>query len=270
MSEDQAVVGAMLADMLAEPSAGAERVSQALLGEPVAVLEEREGWARVRTPDAYEGWVRAAALVPTPDGGYPPDGRGAVVQPMLAHLRAVPRDWGRPLALVTLGSLVSVAGATHGWRRVRLPAGVAGWMRARHLAVPVPPGDFPPDGAALVESAHRFLGVPYLWGGRSTLGVDCSGLTQRAYALCGMVIPRDAHLQAAWPGFADVSLSAVEAGDLVFFASEEDPRRRGITHVGMAIDGERMVHAAGGKGVCVEPFASPPAARQLVAARRPR
>jgi len=263
----KAIVVEVAADMLAEPAGGAERVSQALLGETVTVVGQSAGWAQVRTPDGYPGWVRAEALVPAPPNGYPPQGRGALVRPMLAHVRSGPVDSAPPVTLVALGALLWAEPGTHGWRRVRLPRGETGWTRSRDLAPPLALRSVPPDGRELVAAAYRFLGVPYLWGGRSPLGIDCSGLTQSAYGLCGVVIPRDAHLQAEWEGFSEVALGGLRAGDLLFFSGDEDPLQRGITHVGMALDGERMIHAPGGRGVCVEPFDAPPYASRLVAAR---
>jgi cell wall-associated NlpC family hydrolase len=107
--------------------------------------------------------------------------------------------------------------------------------------------------SAICPTALSFLGTPYLWGGTTPFGFDCSGLVQRAYSAAGIVLPRDAYQQAASPLGKPVPIgAALEPRDLVFFRGARDPLNRGITHVGMMIDGTRMIHASGRTGVVVQ------------------
>ena len=119
------------------------------------------------------------------------------------------------------------------------------------------------------EIAQLFLGTPYLWGGGSSFGFDCSGFVQRIYRHFGIVLPRDAHLQATSPLLEGVPEgSTFRAGDLLFFGSEQDPEQRGITHVGMALNAEIFIHASSREGVTTTPIQNAYYERTFKTARR--
>ena len=109
----------------------------------------------------------------------------------------------------------------------------------------------------------RFRGAPYLWGGCTALGIDCSGFVQLVWRLHGIGLPRDAHQQVECG--ADVPLSAARAGDLLFFRTDGSSR---VAHVAICMEGEQIVHAKGGDGVRMDARAEEPYARLAVAARR--
>lgn len=266
----QGVIRTNVAPMLAEPAAGSEQVSQALFGEMVRRVEEHPPYILVQTPDGYEGWVRGDSVESLPEGAYyPAHGLARAVRSLLAPVVARPRRGAERLMLLTPGARVQMADeapASPGWLCVRLPCGALGYARARDL-LPRLPARSRPAGRAL-RFALTMVGVPYLWGGKSTFGVDCSGLVQLAYQLYGIELPRDAHQQAACPGLRPVSPDRLFPGDLLFFAGGDDPRGRGITHVGMAMGDGRFVHACGGKGVIVTDVNEPAYKRMLHSACR--
>lgn len=228
-------IGVSLADVFRHPDESAERVTQALLNTPVAVVEDGDGWARVRLPD-YEGWVRAEALAAAPR----PTGRVAVVRepraPASMHA-ATPAQ----LTLYASTVLPVVAGANpDGAIPVALPGGIRATLAPSDVELR-PAGDpFPWRGAeAAVAFALRFLGTPYLWGGVTIDGTDCSGFAQLCWRTAGAHLPRDAAQQFdALPYL--VARGELEQGDLIFFG-----RDGAITHVALSLGGERYVHAKG-------------------------
>lgn len=196
-----------------------EQMDQLLFGEAFEVIEEAEDgfvWGQARR-DGYVGFVAAAALSPP---GPEPTHR---ISAPRTYAFAQPSIKSRASGPYSMNALVAVE-AEDG--RLCKVAG-AGWMAAEHLA---PVGAFETDVAAVAE---RFLGAPYLWGGRESLGLDCSGLVQQALFACGMACPRDADQQAGLG--REIGRVDFRRGDLVFW--------RG--HVAIGLDENRIVHANG-------------------------
>ena len=218
------------------PDAGLE--SEALHGETFIVFEDgAEGWSwgQLET-DGYVGYVPTDALGPA---APEPTHR---VMALRTFLYPGP-DLKLPArACFSLGARLALAGEaeTRG-TRYRLLAGGEGAVVATHVA----PVAAPPEGD-FVAVAERFLGTPYLWGGRTSVGLDCSGLVQLALMAAGHPAPRDTDLQEAMVGHpVEGGAAAVGRGDLVFWAG----------HVGVMIDGEYMIHASGHQmAVVVEPL----------------
>ena len=217
------------------PSPDAELDTEALMGEALTVLDEQDGYARVRlSTDGYVGYVPAAAIGET---GAVPTHRVASLRTFLYPAPALKRP---PLAFLSFGVTLAVTGqAENGY----VPVATGGYVTANHL---VALGDRQAD---FVEVAARFDRTPYLWGGKTSLGIDCSGLVQVSLAACGYASPRDSWDQAAHLGeLIDVppDLSGLQRGDLVFWKG----------HVGIMCDGERLLHAnAHHMEVATEPLA---------------
>jgi cell wall-associated NlpC family hydrolase len=206
-----------------------EQMDQVLFGERFEAVEEEAGgfvWGQARR-DGYVGFVAAAALAaPAPE----PTHRIAAAR---TYAFAEPSIKSRASGPYSMNSLVAVE-AQEG--RLRKVAG-AGWMAAEHLA---PVGVFEADVAAVAE---RFLGAPYLWGGRESLGLDCSGLVQAALFACGLACPRDADQQAGLG--REIARADFGRGDLVFWEG----------HVAIGLDAARIIHANGHHMmVAVEPL----------------
>lgn len=258
MHGQQAVVARNVCAMRAAPDGSAEQVSQAIFGEMVRILDTEGPYARIQTPDAYEGWMLERCLCTPGSGGiYPEPSRAAAVACLFAPVFREPSDAAERVTLLTLGSLVEVTEreAAPGYSAVKLPDGTAAYLAASALMEPpVPPKDL--EGS-LVQAALGLIGVPYLWGGRTPFGMDCSGFVQRVYWLCGHTIPRDAHEQAAFAGFEEADASDARAGDLIFFGRGHTMDRSGITHVGMCLGDGRFIHSAGSFGVIVTSMDDP-------------
>jgi len=242
----QAVVLSSVENMYSAPDADKDVVSQALMGQIVGVLETRDGFVRIATPDGYAGWVPSSALFEYADAAtarYASRGTVAEVTSLMANLYRGPDvTAARPKAQAPLGTRLEVVQppteAQKRWLTVRLPTGEtaflqSGDVRLEDAAAPHPRG----SEADIVATARRFAGVPYLWGGMSARGVDCSGLVSRAYAAAGVELRRDADLQFDDPRARPVERAELRAGDLVFFGAKK------ITHVGMYVGDGRFINA---------------------------
>lgn len=217
----------------AEPDRQAERVSQGLMGQSAQVLERRDCWSYVETDDAYRGWCEDYWLADPPHGPLTP------VVAVFAEMRAAPRR-DAPL-IVRLPILAAVQAdppetADGDWIAAALADGTTGWLPVAAFSHPSEKA-FGPGTA--VAWGQQFLGTPYLWGGSSSFGLDCSGFVQLCYRLAGIVLRRDADIQRTDPRFVPVAPPDLAPGDLVFFGSPER-----ITHVGMHLDAGTYIHAS--------------------------
>jgi cell wall-associated NlpC family hydrolase len=238
-----------------EPRPDAPLDTEALCGEALTVYETEEGWCWAQLEgDGYVGYVPAADLAAP---GDPPTHRVAVLR---TFVYPGPDMKLPPMTALSFNASVTV---------VRLDGIFAftndgGAIIAAHLQ---PASMTQPDCAA---TALSFLGVPYLWGGKTSLGLDCSALMQLSLLAAGIACPRDSDMQEASVGEPvafDARLSGLRRGDLVFWKG----------HVGMMLDGERIVHASGHHMlVVVEPLADTVArlaakgAGAITRVRRPR
>ena len=261
------VVKVPVADLLSEPSPEADMVSQAILGATVQPVEERGEWMRIRTPDGYQGWALASDLARREE----PYAEEAPVwiDNLFANIYYEPDVTSRRPALTApydarLELAETPENAEQRWIQVALPDGRRGWVQR---------GDLRFDDEALsigevVALARRFVGLPYLWGGVSSFGFDCSGFTQMLCRRRGIRIPRDSGPQARWEGMRKIRRADLEAGDLLFFGASQDK----ITHTGMYIGGGEFIHATAYRRpmVQISRLDDPHWSGLLVACRRPK
>lgn len=250
-------------------------LTQLLLGERVQVREAAQGWSRVVAadqpadrldPDGYPGWLPSDQLTPETPGA--PD---LVVDATSTALHDRPGGAPRRKELLLGTRLTATGAAEAGWRPVRV-ADLTGWVSATDLAPLAGPslsGDAGEPDAPVhaLRVAERLLGVPYVWGGLSPYGIDCSGLVRLAWWRLGVTLPRDACDQAA--ALPVVPLGEERPGDLYVFARGDAP----IHHIGFATrrpDGDRrwLLHASSAARRVVSEPMPPAAAATLVGAHR--
>src|SRR5690349_11652686 len=175
-SVPNAVVQQPVANMYSKPSEDADVVSQSIFGANVAVMEQKDGWAHIRTADEYLGWTPLKALVVGPV--YASQGKVAEVRSLFAHIyREASVTKHAPIITVPFESKLEVIGEAKDdarWVQVRLPDDRSGWIQAGDVSLASKKMSI----AETLEFSKRFLGLPYTWGGTSSYGYDCSGFSQ--------------------------------------------------------------------------------------------
>ena len=217
-----------------EPKEGAEQETQMLFGELCTILEEQPHWYHVQLlNDGAEGWVDAKMIAPIGGKDYTAYKKAYAAAAMVVFpmAYAVSENNGQTIPLTAGTRLTNYADGQFELLGVR--------FRIDPTMVITHP--LPMDEQHLLQTVRFFLNIPYLWGGKNAMGMDCSGFTQVIMSLFGKTLPRNASEQAK-QGRGINGIAHIQAGDLVFFAHEDAER---ITHVGIAIDRERVIHCSG-------------------------
>jgi cell wall-associated NlpC family hydrolase len=221
----RAVVRTPLAPMYAEPDVASAQLSQRAGGHEVELLEVSDDWFRARGSDQYEGWMHRGFLSATP-----PQGARGSAHVARVSLGCVTRTPSGDRRAMPLGARLSPGEVVQSGEAVKVTEMVE---------------RFPTSALAITRSARElFEGAPYVWGGITPWGADCSGFVQTIYSLHGVDLPRDAWQQSD-EGSDAGKLERLEAGDLAFFTDRPDRR---ASHVAIALGGNRLVHLALGRG----------------------
>ena len=226
-SADGARVAVPVLGITAEPGPGRPLETEALFGENLDILERRQGYARVcLTTDGYVGWV------PVDDGFQAMPEPTHRVTSAATFVLAEPAVTSAPMLRLTMGALIRVTGTAGNWHQIDLPQGETGFVAAQAV---IAVGR--PDEDDAVSVAERLTGAPYLWGGRSASGLDCSALVQLALQATGISAPRNSGDQLAWASARATEISieteVPQRGDLVFWPG----------HVALCQSDERIIHA---------------------------
>jgi SH3-like domain-containing protein len=261
------VVAKPVLNMYSKPAMDSDVVSQALYGTGVLSLQKQVDWYNISTADGYKGWVSGADLKALDAGPYAPEGRSLRITGIDVNIYRDP-DVTRHAPVLKLpweARLELVPGKTDNsarWLQVKLVNGETAWVQR---------GDVSAESSPLtidetLQLARRFLGVTYTWGGISSQGFDCSGFTQMLERQRGIVMPRDADLQAAWSGVTAVDRKELQPGDLLFFGASAAI----ITHTGMYLGNGEFIHDTthDHPGVQISTLDDKPWTTLLVAARR--
>lgn len=240
----KAIVIAPVCSLLSQSARASTLVDEALYGMVVEVVEEvKPGWYRVRTHYSYEGIAAGEDLIL---GDLAADNWEALPKMVVRNKNFVdvlsqPKVQGHLMLTVPKGGLLSPVGEPeNGWQQVIMADGAMGYVPAAILGTyytkPVSK-DEDTLRQALVDAAMSYSGTHYRWGGKSPMGIDCSGLVSMAYMLCGILIYRDADIRPGFP-IHEIKIYEMKPGDLLFFPG----------HVAMFIGNGRYCHSTGKNG----------------------
>ena len=231
-------------NLRSQPDHAAEMVSQALMGTPLKVLESLNGWYYVQTPDQYLGWMEGNGLVSfTSDelDRWKKSNR-FVFNRINGVALDLPNRKGTIVSDLVLGDLFEVEAEVKGFLKIRLPDRRTGFVRKSECLSWQEWTTRKPDVQSMISIARQMLGTPYLWGGTSSKGVDCSGFTKNSYYSQGIILARDASQQARYGEHPDFNkMETLQSGDLLFFGRNAQR----VTHVGLYMGNGKFIHSSG-------------------------
>lgn len=245
------VVNLSACNIRSNPKHSAELATQSTLGTTLKVYKKEGGWYRVQTPDGYLGWLDQGGFVLMDESQYQQwkNADKVVFLPLVGFARSSPEEEALPVSDLLAGNILRFLKKEGDYSKVEYPDGRTGfvlnteleeyhnWLATREASL---------DN--ILSTAHQFMGLPYLWGGTSGKGVDCSGFTKSVFYLNGVLLPRDAS-QQAHTGIevpTDTTLTGLLPGDLLFFGrkASEDQKER-ITHVAIYLGNGKIIHSTG-------------------------
>ncbi len=250
-SRNSGLVNISVGNVRRDPDHPSELVTQVLLGETVELLKKEGGWYYIHCPDRYLGWIDEEAILPVDAAAITQWNSGDLYRVVRQYdlLRSGPKVDALPVSDITAGDFLRRVTDKGNWLQVSLPDGRSGfvessavmneqrWRGSRKLT---------PEN--IEATARLFMGVPYLWGGTSPKGFDCSGLVKTVFSLNGTSLNRDADQQAqqGQDVAAGSSFQNLRRGDLLFFgerATADKPER--IVHVGIYLNDRKFIHCWG-------------------------
>lgn len=244
------IINLSVASLRIQPDYSSEMMTQALLGMPVRLLE-RDGWYRVQTPDDYIAWTHRVSVLPVTRKELTAWNRAekVVVTSHYAFVYSQPDRRSQTVSDVVAGNRLKLEGTKGGFYRVSYPDGRQGYVE-QSAALPEREWrkDLKQDAASIIRTAYTLMGVPYLWAGTSSKGVDCSGFVRTVLYLHDIIIPRDASQQAYVGQHIDIApdFSNLEPGDLIFFGRKATAERKErVVHVALYVGGKRFIHSQG-------------------------
>ncbi len=237
--EVHVLVRAGIAPVYGDPALPAPQISQAVLGTRLDLLNRVGDWCRVRLEDGYIGWAHHGYLQFGGEEWAYSWERGTRGEPAVSLGAELIDDAGRVFARLPWGARC----VRFSQEQYELPDGRRGAIGSGEVVAVDRIADwFPPRGDSVTRTARRWVGAPYLWGGVTTGGVDCSGLVQAVFWLHGVALPRDSDQQSHMGDPIDpgADFGDLNPGDLVFFSETE----KRVSHVAISLGGPHIVHSA--------------------------
>jgi len=240
-----------VANLRSNPKHSAELATQATLGTPVNILKKEGSWSLIQTPDKYLAWVDDGGIVEMTSTEI----TAWKANPKIIYTNIVGSTYSEPniqsqvVSDIVAGSILELLDEEKDFFRVKYPDNrIAYILKIEAQLYDEWVMNTKPTGESLIATSKKLMGLPYLWGGTSTKGVDCSGFTKTVYFLNGMVIPRDASQQVNTGQLTDETknFDQLQPGDLLFFGRKAtDSTSEKVVHVGMWIGNNEFIHSSG-------------------------
>ena len=247
----QGIIKISVANLRSKPAHSAELATQATLGTPVKVYKQDDNWYFIQTPDNYMAWVDGGGLelMDKQQATQWKSTEKIVYTQTFGQSYATADTNSQVVSDMVAGAILEKIGQQNGFFEARYPDGRLAFIAENEAQdYEVWLENLKPTSETLVATSKALMGLPYLWGGTSTKGVDCSGFTKTIYFLNGMVIPRDASQQVHSGKQVDSvkNFENLQQGDLLFFGRKAtDSTKERVVHVGMWIGNNEFIHSSG-------------------------
>ncbi|QCX38876.1 glycoside hydrolase [Aureibaculum algae] len=247
----KAVVKLSVANLRSNPKHSAELATQATLGTPLNVYTKKDNWYLIQTPDKYLAWVDSGGIQLMKESDFATWKLANKIIFLGTYGESFESEskFSPVVSDVVAGDIFEVLDEVGLFFKVKYPDGRIAYVeKNKAMNYDSWLASLNPTQESMVETAKTLMGLPYLWGGTSSKGVDCSGFTKTIFFLNGMVIPRDASQQIHTGKLIDddKSFDNMEPGDLLFFGkSATETSKERVIHVGMWIGNNEFIHSAG-------------------------
>ena len=233
------------------PRYSSELVTQTLLGTPVKILEKKGGWHRIQTPDNYIGWINGSIEVMNEIELQEYNEKQKVIITSI-HTTSFeePDNQSMPVTDLVMGNVLELKSENNDYYKLIYPDGREAFVKTSDAKkVDQWLEDIVLTVESIVNLSYKFKGIPYLWGGTSSKGFDCSGLTKMVYLMHGITLPRDASQQVSQGRLIDTEreFSKLIPGDLIFFGSKNPDLNKTderVVHVGIYLGDNHFIHAS--------------------------
>ncbi|WP_299152688.1 NlpC/P60 family protein [uncultured Christiangramia sp.] len=245
------IIDVSVANLRGDSKHSSELVTQATLGTPVKIWKRTDEWYYIQTPDDYLSWVDHGGITTMNESDFNnwKTSEKIIITKAYGSSYAKPDLDSNPVTDLVTGAVLELLEDSGDFFKVRYPDAREAYVSKNDAKNYVEwLQNLEPDGESLTRISEKLMGLPYLWGGTSAKGVDCSGFTKTIYFMNGMVIPRDASQQVKEGTLIDEQsdFSKLEVGDLLFFGRPAtDSTSEKVVHVGMWIGNNEFIHSSG-------------------------
>ncbi len=243
IKEPFGLIKVSVAQIRSKPKHSSELLTQALLGHPAKIIKQENDWLYVQLFDGYLGWIESLSFQAMSNSDFDAWNNSDRVL-ILDKFAPLYNEAGLVVNELVAGNIIQLSDNN----KIILPNNQTGYSPNLNY-IPINQwGEAIFDIDRMIETAKGYMGIPYVWGGTSSKGFDCSGFTKTAFLLNGIQLPRDASQQVHCGTLIDDSkqFDLLEAGDLLFFGRKAtDEKAEKVTHVGIYLGDGSFIHASG-------------------------